>query len=84
MSSSKSIGGYFMSRKRAAIQEQAPQLPDEMWDIERVMAFLKVSRSRVFQLMRKEGLPCVKWDRVLRFNPLAIAKWLREQEQRSA
>ena len=75
-----------MVRKRSIVQqeESAPPLPDQLKDVAWVQDFLQVSRSRVFQLMRREGLPHIKWDRTLRFHPHAIARWLVEQQQRSA
>jgi hypothetical protein len=76
-----------MPRKKQVPQTQELSvlpLPDQLKDIEWVQGFLQVSRSRVFQLMEREGLPYIKWDRTLRFHPHAIACWLAEQQQKSA
>jgi hypothetical protein len=75
-----------MARKKQVSSQEPPvlPLPDQLKDIEWVQGFLQVSRSRVFQLMEREGLPFMKWDRTLRFHPHAIACWLAEQQQKSA
>jgi hypothetical protein len=53
-------------------------------DIAWVQNFLQVSRSRVFQLMKNDGLPYIKWDRILRFHPHAVVRWAEEKQQKSA
>lgn len=75
-----------MSRKKSAPSQEVIvlPLPENLWDVEGVQQFLGVSRPRVFQLIKHKGLPCLKWDRTLRFHPVAIARWLAEQQQRGA
>jgi predicted DNA-binding transcriptional regulator AlpA len=76
-----------MPRKPITAQapaERAPHLPVKLLEVNEVASFLQVGRTRVFQLMREEGLPFLKWDRTLRFDPNDIARWLEEQKQRSA
>jgi hypothetical protein len=58
--------------------------PDQLKDIEWVRNFLQVGRTRVFQLMRDQGLPYIKLNRTLRFHPHAVALWAEEKQQRSA
>jgi hypothetical protein len=58
--------------------------PDQLKDIAWVANFLQVSRARVFQLKKHEGLPYIKLDRTLRFHPHAVARWAEEKQQRSA
>lgn len=76
-----------MARKPTNVPPQAvpvPPLPDQLKNIDWVQDFLQVSRSRVFQMMRDEGLPHLKWDRTLRFHPGEIAQWLAAKQQKSA
>jgi hypothetical protein len=58
--------------------------PDQLKDIDWVANFLQVSRTRVFQLKKHEGLPYIKLDRTLRFHPHAVARWAEEKQQQSA
>jgi hypothetical protein len=67
-----------MVKKKEAAQEAAA-LPRQLWTIDDVIPFLQVSRRRVFQLIDEEGLPCIRWDRTLRFDPREIDRWLKEQ-----
>jgi hypothetical protein len=72
-------------KKPATVVPVAPlSEPDQLKDIEWVRNFLQVSRSRVFQLMKNDGLPCIKLDRTLRFHPHAVVRWAEEKQQRSA
>ena len=68
--------------RRANIQEtEAPKLPEKLLDIDGVMKLLSVGRDKVFELIREQGLPHIKWGtRTLRFDPNKIARWLDSQE----
>lgn len=60
-------------------QEPAP-LPAQLWDMDRLMQFLGVSRPQVYALMRERGLPGFKLSGAVRFDPRDIATWLEEQK----
>jgi predicted DNA-binding transcriptional regulator AlpA len=70
-----------MAIKRANVQKpEVPPLPENLLDIQGVMKLLGVGRDKVFELMKYEDLPHIKWGaRTLRFNPHEIARWLAEQ-----
>ena len=73
-------------KKLATAVPVVPALPepDQLKDIEWVRNFLQVGRTRVFQLMKEQGLPYIKLDRTLRFHPHAVIRWAEERQQRSA
>ncbi len=52
-----------------------------------VMALLKVSRTGLHYLMRKDGLPYIKLGEgrcaALRFNPASLAAWLAQNEHQA-
>lgn len=77
-----------MARKTTFVppSEPVPPLPtpDQLKDIAWVQDFLQVSRSRVFQMIRKDGLPYIKWDRILRFHPHAVVQWAVERQQQKS
>jgi excisionase family DNA binding protein len=67
--------------RRARVQEsEVLQLPEKLLDIRGVAKRLGAGRDKIFELMRDEGLPHIKWGaRTLRFNPHEIARWLASQ-----
>jgi predicted DNA-binding transcriptional regulator AlpA len=52
-----------------------------------VMELLKVSRTGLHYLMRKDGLPYIKLGEgrcaALRFNPVSLAAWLAQNEHQA-
>ncbi len=71
-----------MKKARTSVQEkEVLPLPEKLLDVEGVQHILGVSRTRVFQLIKQNGLPHMKWKRTLRFHPHALARWLSEQQQ---
>jgi len=61
---------------------QKPQAEESLWDVKDVAAYLKVSRSWVYQNAAAGLLPHLKIGGLLRFNPGAIRSWaLKSQEK---
>jgi excisionase family DNA binding protein len=56
-------------QKTASINEES------LWDVNDIAAFLKVSRSWVYQRAAAGLLPCIKVGGLLRFSPRAIREW---------
>lgn len=46
---------------------------------EELAPILKVSQWRVYDLVKKEGLPSIRLGRAMRFDPAAVADWLEER-----
>src|SRR5437764_1175251 len=46
--------------------------PDELWTVEEVARFLRVSRSWVYKASSRGDLPCIRIGPMVRFNPAAI------------
>jgi len=63
-------------------QESPPELPDKLLKVEEVMEMLGVSRTEIYNLM-KRGMPHYKLgkrQRNLRFVRIELAVWLKEQK----
>lgn len=65
-----------MAKKAAA---SGDPLPEVLLDDLQVMKLLGVKRTKLHMLMRKEGLPYIKFGRSLRFDPRKIDGWLEDQ-----
>jgi excisionase family DNA binding protein len=50
-------------------------------NIPQVMQLLGLSRSKVYKLIRLEGLPVIRFGRSVRVSPAALQQWLAEREQ---
>jgi len=65
-----------------------PVTPITLLNAEQVMAKLGVSRTLLWSLMRKNGLPYIKYGQgrraSLRFSAESVDAWLRQNEQRNA
>jgi len=55
---------------------------EKLLTIDELMAWLKIGRSKVFELMREQGLPHIDMGpRTLRFDAKDVAEWLEKQKQ---
>ncbi len=52
---------------------------EPLWDANDVAAYLKASRSWVYQKAEAGLLPCMRIGGLLRFDPAAIRSWLHGQ-----
>ena len=50
-------------------------------NIPQVMKLLGLNRSKVYKLIRLEGLPVVRFGRSVRVSPTSLQQWLVEREQ---
>ena len=66
-----------LNNKRAAV-------PLLLLSIAEVATSLGMCRSKVYELIAKEGLPVMRFGRSVRVSPTALQQWLEEREQRSA
>jgi excisionase family DNA binding protein len=53
-------------------------MDNELLTMQELCAWVKVSRSTVDR-WRKEGLPCIKTERLIRFEKDQIIEWLKNQ-----
>jgi excisionase family DNA binding protein len=60
------------------IQDTPPQLL--LLNIPQVMQVLGLSRSKVHKLIKREGLPVMRFGRAVRISPTALQQWLMERE----
>lgn len=51
-------------------------------NIEQVGAFLNLSRSKVYKLVRFEGLPVIRFGRALRISSMSLQQWIAEREEK--
>lgn len=65
-------------RKRI-VQAEPAVLPSEIWDVEQVRAFLKIGRTKLYELING-GLPSRMIGGSRRFDPRDVARWWSEQK----
>lgn len=65
--------------KRRIVQAEIATLPPEIWDAREVMAFLKVGRTKLYELING-GLPSRMIGGSRRFDPRDVARWWSEQK----
>lgn len=58
-------------------RERSAQLGSGLWDANDVAAYLKVSRSWVYQRAESGELPCLQIGGLIRFNPDAVRAFAR-------
>ncbi len=51
-------------------------------NIAQVARTLGLSRTKVYALIATEGLPAIRFGRVLRVRPASLQQWLDQREQR--
>jgi excisionase family DNA binding protein len=69
-----------MAKRRVNPEAKVQPLPENLLDINGVAKHLRVSRDKIFELMKYGGLPYIKWGaRTLRFDPNKVAQWLDDQ-----
>jgi excisionase family DNA binding protein len=60
------------------IQDTPPQLL--LLNIPQVMQVLGLSRSKVHKLIKREGLPVMRFGRAVRVSPTDLEQWLQERK----
>ena len=52
-------------------------------NMEQVGEFLGLSRSKVYKLIKWEGLPVIRFGRALRVSSISLHQWVAEREETS-
>ncbi|TMC21442.1 MAG: helix-turn-helix domain-containing protein [Chloroflexi bacterium] len=52
-----------------------------LWTIPQVAQALSLGRTKVYELIYKEGLPVQKFGRATRISPVELRRWLQERER---
>lgn len=68
-------------RKDTSLKNQETQQP-VLLNIEQVGTFLNLSRSKVYKLVRFEGLPVIRFGRALRISSTSLQQWIAEREEK--
>ena len=55
--------------------------PPLLLSIPDVAASLGLGRSKVYELIAKEGLPVIRFGRSVRVSALSLQKWVEQREQ---
>ncbi len=53
-------------------------------NISQVMQLLSLSRSKVYKLIKFEGLPVVRFGRAVRISSVALQEWISQRQQHVA
>jgi excisionase family DNA binding protein len=51
-------------------------------NMEEVGEFLGLSRSKVYKLIKWEGLPIIRFGRALRVSSISLKQWIAEREEK--
>jgi excisionase family DNA binding protein len=68
-------------RNRPETQLIQPMNPPQMLTIPEVAAVLKISRTKVYDLIKNEGLPVAQFGDLKRVPIAKLEKWLADREQ---
>jgi excisionase family DNA binding protein len=60
------------------MREDSPELP-ELWDIDRLVAYLGTSKHLVYRLTHERRIRFLRVGKELRFRPEDVAAWLESQ-----
>jgi excisionase family DNA binding protein len=73
----------YPTMKKAATQEDSTRTvsPPLLLSIPDVAASLGLGRSKVYELIAKEGLPVVRFGRSVRVSVASLQKWVEQREQ---
>ncbi|HEU5377759.1 MAG TPA: helix-turn-helix domain-containing protein [Ktedonobacteraceae bacterium] len=52
-----------------------------LWTVAQVATALHLGRTKVYELIWKEGLPVIHFGRSVRISPQALRTWLKQREQ---
>ncbi len=61
-------------------QDDAVSRP-QLWTIPQVSKALNLGRTKIYELIWKEGLPVQKFGRATRVSPAELQHWLEERGQ---
>lgn len=64
------------------VKSKRSAVPLLLLSIEEVAASLGMCRSKIYELIAKEGLPVMRFGRSVRVSPTALQQWLEEREKR--
>ena len=52
-----------------------------LWTIPQVAKALSLGRTKVYELIYKEGLPVQKFGRATRISPVELRRWLQQRQR---
>ncbi len=58
-------------------------LSSSLLTIPQVMKRLRLGRTKVYELIGREGLPVLRFGRAIRVSPTSLEQWLMQREQGS-
>lgn len=70
-----------MSHHSNTQQPSTPLFDNPLWDIKKTAEQLNVSEATLRDWIFKEQIPCVRINRLVRFIPSEIYRWIRERNQ---
>jgi predicted DNA-binding transcriptional regulator AlpA len=71
------------SRKERQSEQETPSAtPAGLLDVEEAAAWLKVSRSKLFELMHEDDFPVIEISgKLIRFDPNSLYKWALKRQK---
>ncbi len=73
-----------MRKRKTSVAPAQPATPPQLLSIPEVAKTLSIGRTKVYGLIREEGLPSVKVGSMMRVSVVDLQKWVEEHTQRAS
>lgn len=70
-----------VASKKEEVQGPSLPMPEKLWRVADVAAFLNVGRDIVYEMVRRGEMPCDRIGNRLRFHPEVIARWVEDRQK---
>src|SRR6266496_2162485 len=77
-------GSTEMRKRKTSVAPAQPATPPQLLSIPEVAKTLSIGRTKVYGLIREEGLPSVKVGSMMRVSVVDLQKWVEEHTQRAS
>ena len=65
--------------RSSVVPGETANFEDRLWKVADAAAYLRLSSKSVYGLVESGVLPCIRIGTRIRFEPSALAEWLRRQ-----
>ena len=73
-----------MHKRTSPSADVTATFPSPLLTVAQVAETLNIGKTKVYELIRQEGLPIVRIGSVIRVSAASLAQWIAQREQASA
>lgn len=73
-----------MHKRTSSSADVLTPLPSPLLTVPQVAETLNIGKTKVYELIKREGLPIVRIGSVIRVSAASLAQWIAQREQASA